>query len=129
MQSVFVDKPARGLQERQVQPEKETLVLNKIAHGAGLAYPFQTPPSGEQVIEVAPGILWFRLSLPFQLNHVNLYLVADDDGYVLIDTGLGNRRTLEMWENLLKVIEVQAAAVGCAGRVGAREVARGDVHL
>jgi len=77
-------------------------VLNKIAHGAGLAYPFQTPPSGEQVIEVAPGILWFRLSLPFQLNHVNLYLVADDDGYVLIDTGLGNRRTLEMWENLLK---------------------------
>lgn len=74
---------------------------SKSAHGRSLAYPFETPPSGDELIEVAPGIHWFRLTLPFQLNHVNLYLVADDHGYVLIDTGLGNRRTLDMWGKLL----------------------------
>lgn len=77
-------------------------MLKKLAHGASLAYPFQAAPVDEQLIEVAPGILWFRLSLPFALNHVNLYLVKDDKGYVLIDTGLGNRRTLQMWASLLK---------------------------
>lgn len=76
-------------------------MLKKIAHGASLSYPFATPPEGEALIEVAPGIHWFRLSLPFALNHVNLYLVQDDQGYVLIDTGLGNRRTQQMWTSLL----------------------------
>ncbi len=32
---------------------------------------------------------------------MNLYLVADDTGFVLIDTGLGNRRTLDTWRTLL----------------------------
>ncbi len=71
-----------------------------VATGA-LHFPYQTPPQGEELIEVAPGVLWFRLPLPFALNHVNLYLVKDDAGFVLIDTGLGNRRTQEMWSKLL----------------------------
>ena len=48
-----------------------------------LRYPWETPPGPDQVIEVAPGVLWVRLKLPFQLNHVNIYLLADGDGWAM----------------------------------------------
>ena len=44
-----------------------------------LDYPFPTPPAPGEVIEVAPGILWVRMPLPFRLNHVNIYLIEDGD--------------------------------------------------
>ena len=34
-------------------------------------YPFETLRPGE-TMEVAPGVHWVRMALPFQLNHVNL---------------------------------------------------------
>ena len=68
---------------------------------SALTFPFPEPPQPGQLIEVAPGVLWFRLAMPFALNHVNLFLVEDGSGWVLVDTGLGNRKTLETWETLL----------------------------
>lgn len=44
-----------------------------------LSYPFETPPQLDEVIEIRPGVLWVRLELPFRLNHVNIYLLADGD--------------------------------------------------
>ena len=46
-----------------------------------LTYPQPTPPAPGTVSEIAPGILWLRLALPFLLDHVNIYLIADDDGW------------------------------------------------
>lgn len=65
-----------------------------------LRYPFETPPNPDEVIEVAPGVLWVRLRLPFLLNHVNVYLLADDDGWTLVDTGFGNEDTIAAWTAL-----------------------------
>lgn len=67
-----------------------------------LRYPIETPPAPDQVIEVAPGILWVRLVLPFRLNHVNCYLVKDGDGWTLIDTGIGNEATIAAWTKLFE---------------------------
>ena len=44
-------------------------------------FPFAEPPAPGQVIEVAPGILWARIPLPFRLNHINVYLIDDGDGW------------------------------------------------
>ena len=33
-----------------------------------------------------PGVLWVRLKLPFRLNHVNIYLLADGDGWAMVDS-------------------------------------------
>ncbi len=60
------------------------------------------PPEPGQTIEVAPGILWARMALPFLLDHVNIYFVDDGDGWALIDTGLGNKRTQAAWQPLLE---------------------------
>ena len=58
------------------------------------------PPTGE-VVEVAPGILWTRIPLPFRLDHVNIYLLEDDGGFAVLDTGIGNAATMQVWEALL----------------------------
>ena len=53
-------------------------------------------------IEVVPGIMWIRLALPFQLNHVNIYLIDDGDGWAVLDAGLGDSATQDVWKTLLE---------------------------
>jgi glyoxylase-like metal-dependent hydrolase (beta-lactamase superfamily II) len=52
-------------------------------------------------MEIAPGIMWLRLALPFQLNHVNIYLIEDGAGWAILDTGINDARTRRWWETLL----------------------------
>lgn len=66
-----------------------------------LRYVSESPPRGAETIEIAPGILWARLPLPFRLNHVNVWLLCEDDGWTLVDTGAGTAETREIWESLL----------------------------
>ncbi|WP_342360174.1 MBL fold metallo-hydrolase [Terrarubrum flagellatum] len=66
-----------------------------------LAFPFPEAPASGGVIEVAPGILWARIALPFRLDHVNIYLIDDGDGWAVIDTGIANQPTRDAWEALI----------------------------
>jgi glyoxylase-like metal-dependent hydrolase (beta-lactamase superfamily II) len=70
--------------------------------GADLIYPFPEPPGSSDVMEVAPGILWVRIPLPFRLNHINVYLIEDGDGWAILDTGIGNDQTRAIWEELVR---------------------------
>jgi glyoxylase-like metal-dependent hydrolase (beta-lactamase superfamily II) len=65
-----------------------------------LVFPFPEPPAPGALIEVAPGIQWIRMPLPFRLNHVNLYLIEDDGGWAVLDAGIGNDATRALWEGL-----------------------------
>ena len=49
---------------------------------------------------MAPGVLWIRVPLPFRLNHINIYLIDDGDGWAVLDTGIANSNTKEIWEAL-----------------------------
>jgi len=75
-------------------------MLKKTAESQ-LEFPYPTPPQPGEPFEVAPGILWLRLPLPFQLDHVNVYLIEDTAGWTVLDTGIGNQRTRRVWEALL----------------------------
>ncbi len=66
-----------------------------------VTFPVTAPPEPGQCIEIAPGILWARLALPFRLNHVNIYLIEDGDGYAALDTGIADDQTKEAWLALL----------------------------
>lgn len=59
-----------------------------------------TPAFGEPV-PVADGIFWLRVRLPFALDHVNLWLCRDHDGWTVVDTGYGDAPTRAVWESLL----------------------------
>lgn len=63
--------------------------------------PFPDAPSGLAKTEVAPGILWLRLPLPYSLDHVNVYLIEDVGGWALVDCGLGDEATISLWSELL----------------------------
>ena len=66
-----------------------------------LTFPFADPPRPGEFCEVRPGLYWFRLALPFRLNHVNIYLIEDGEGFTAIDTGIGDAPTIAAWEALL----------------------------
>ena len=67
-----------------------------------LRYPWENHPGPDEVVEVMPGVLWARLKLPFRLNHVNIYLLADGDGFAMIDAGFGNEESIAAWTTLFE---------------------------
>ena len=62
--------------------------------------PWTTPPASGTVREVAPGVAWLRMPLPFQLDHINLWLLADGDGWAIVDTGVGLDDVRALWEQI-----------------------------
>ena len=57
------------------------------------------PPLGE-TWEVAPGVRWLRMPLPFKLNHINLWLLRDGDGWTIVDTGINTEETRGAWDRV-----------------------------
>jgi len=66
-----------------------------------LRYPHAEPPPAGERIEVAPGVFWLRMPLPFQLDHINLWLLRDGDGWTAIDTGFPNHAMRELWRRIM----------------------------
>lgn len=66
-----------------------------------LRFPIAAPPAPGEPLEVAPGVLWLRMPLPFALDHINLWLIEDGDGWTLIDTGIASAETKALWEAVL----------------------------
>ena len=54
-------------------------------------------PEAGKAREISPGVLWFRMPLPLVLDHVNLYALEDGAGWAIIDTGLADQTTRELW--------------------------------
>lgn len=59
-------------------------------------------PQPGETVEVAPGVHWLRMPLPFQLNHINLWLLEDGPGWTVIDTGIFDDTTAGLWELIFK---------------------------
>jgi glyoxylase-like metal-dependent hydrolase (beta-lactamase superfamily II) len=66
-----------------------------------LEYPFPEVPAPGTTTEVAPGIHWLSMPLPFQLDHINLWLIKNGDGWTIVDTGIGNDATRQLWEEIM----------------------------
>jgi glyoxylase-like metal-dependent hydrolase (beta-lactamase superfamily II) len=66
-----------------------------------LEYPWTEPPPPGRTLAVAPGIRWLRMPLPFQLDHINLWLLEDGPGWAVVDTGLGLAETRALWDRAL----------------------------
>ncbi|KZC38559.1 MULTISPECIES: MBL fold metallo-hydrolase [Rhodanobacter] len=71
-------------------------VIAKLA----LDYPFEAPPARGRSIEVAPGVHWIRMPLPYALDHINIWAIDDNDGWALVDTGVRTDETALVWREL-----------------------------
>ena len=49
-------------------------------------------PSPGARVELGAGLRWARIPLPMELNHINVWLLRHEDGWMLVDTGLARRR-------------------------------------
>jgi glyoxylase-like metal-dependent hydrolase (beta-lactamase superfamily II) len=67
---------------------------------AQIIYPFEGMPDGGTVTEVRDGVFWLRMPLPFKLNHINLWLLKDDDGWTIVDTGINQPDVRAFWEKI-----------------------------
>lgn len=57
-------------------------------------------PAPGKSLEIAPGLLWLRMGLPFALDHINLWLVRDGAGWTAIDCGIASDATRAAWEEV-----------------------------
>ncbi|MFZ4650700.1 MAG: MBL fold metallo-hydrolase [Rubrivivax sp.] len=62
-----------------------------------------TPPPTGTRLQVAEGVHWIRMPLPFALDHINLWTI-DEDGpgeVALVDTGTRTDETVAAWQAIL----------------------------
>ena len=61
-------------------------------------------PAPGTTLEVAPGVRWVRMALPFALDHINLWLLRDRqdgrDGWTIVDCGITNEATRAAWQQV-----------------------------
>jgi len=58
------------------------------------------PPEPGHAARLGEGLWWARIPLPMELNHINVWLLEDDDGWLLVDTGLYDEVCRRAWETL-----------------------------
>jgi glyoxylase-like metal-dependent hydrolase (beta-lactamase superfamily II) len=58
------------------------------------------PPEAGHAVAIAPGLLWARVPLPMELNHINVWLLDDAEGWLLVDTGMSEDVCREAWTTL-----------------------------
>lgn len=73
---------------------------------ATLTYPFGGPEDGRgpapgELIEVAPGVRWWRVPMWGPLRHVNGYVLDGRDGFSVVDTGINSDESVAAWKTLL----------------------------
>ncbi len=81
---------------------------------SSLHYPWgSTLPGLGQTQEVADGVYWLRMGLPFALDHINLWLLRDQmpdprdptqmrQGWTVVDCGIDSPATREAWSQVFE---------------------------
>ncbi len=66
----------------------------------GLTWAFPVVPNPGAPMAVAEGVYWLRMPLPFELDHINLWLLDDGAAWTLVDTGAAAAVTRRCWEKM-----------------------------
>ena len=97
------------------------------ARPSTIHYEYDFTPDIGSSIEILPGLRWLRLPLPFLLGHINVWLLKDKKGWVIVDTGIGSSDTRDVWSKVflndldnepatrVVVTHLHPDHVGCAG--------------
>jgi glyoxylase-like metal-dependent hydrolase (beta-lactamase superfamily II) len=74
---------------------------------ARLHYPLGNAlPEPGRALEVAPGVKWIRMVLPFALDHINLWLLRDTldgrEGWTVVDCCIARDEAKAQWEQVFQ---------------------------
>lgn len=87
--------------------------MQKQKRDKDLTYPFETVPAPGELQEVAEGIFWLRMPLPFSLNHINLWALKDGDAWTIVDSGMATEDTIEQWQQLFESHDLPVKRILC----------------
>ena len=91
----MVNKP----QTETPTPMDASLAAGPDRKLARLDFITEQAPEAGAAMEVADGVFWLRFPLPMSgLDHINLWAIKDGDGWVIVDTGIGNKDSKILWE-------------------------------
>ena len=102
-------KQVRHFMNSASAPAAASTQIPALAGEKALSFPMgETLPALGEALEVAPGILWIRMPLPFALDHINLWLLEDSEetatgvrkGWTAVDCGVTNPGTQAAWEQV-----------------------------
>lgn len=92
-----------------------------------IRYEFDDRPLEGDTMPITDDIVWLRMPLPFSLAHINLWLLRDKGGWVIVDTGVDTRKSRDIWQktfaeamrgdpaNHVVATHLHPDHVGCAG--------------
>jgi glyoxylase-like metal-dependent hydrolase (beta-lactamase superfamily II) len=68
----------------------------------GLNYPWsrEINPAAGEAQQIAEGVYWVRFPMPISLDHINIWLLEDGEGWTVVDTCLGIDSARAIWEQL-----------------------------
>ena len=67
-----------------------------------LEHPHETGPAAGELVELLDGIYWKRIPIPFELNHINVWLLEEENSFTLVDTGIFAEHAVSLWQDFLK---------------------------
>jgi len=69
----------------------------------GLSYPWgrEADPGAGVPQEIVEGVYWVRFPMPMSLDHINIWLLEEKNGWTVVDTCLNLPDARAIWENLL----------------------------
>lgn len=69
-----------------------------------LTYPWgcDVAPEPGAIHPVADGVWWLHMPLPFALSRINLWLLEDGDGWTVVDTGISDQASRDVWEQIFQ---------------------------
>jgi glyoxylase-like metal-dependent hydrolase (beta-lactamase superfamily II) len=87
--------------------------IDRLERRPALVYPLEQTPEQGEALEIAPGVMWLRMSMGGgPLAFINVWALRDGDGWALVDTGLNTDLTSKTWRSVI------------AGPLGGRPVTR-----
>ena len=74
----------------------------------GLHYPLGSwHPQPGDLHEVADGVFWLRMPMPFSLNHINLWILDAGDHWQLVDTSIPASSCKDVWRGVLQRLQAE----------------------
>jgi len=82
------------------QPAADVTAEGEAFSSKGLRYLAVEAPAARTSVALEHGVRWARIPLPVDLDHINVWLIEDEDGYAIIDTGMAASIGKDAWESI-----------------------------
>lgn len=85
------------------QPHDMSLIAPRGDSARLLKFFVEDAPETGSVTKITDDIFWLRMPLPMTgLDHINLWILRDGEGWAIVDTGIGSQASKEIWEAAFK---------------------------